>query len=90
MEWEPDRPKPTIADEASPVVDDRVVIEKTLPNVAPAAPSLEIGYVEKFLTSTRSYVSDNPVRAALMAVGGGALLAQLLILSLRRRPHLPG
>jgi hypothetical protein len=81
-----DRPKPTIADEASPIVDDQVVIERTLP-ISSRAAFPETGSLDKLLAATRTYVSANPVRAAVMAFGGGALIAELAFLSLRRRSH---
>ena len=81
-----DNPKPTIADEVSPVVDDGVVIEKTLPAAAPPVPP---GNLDNALAAARSYISANPACAALMAAGGGALLMQILVLSLRRRPRSP-
>mgnify|MGYP003577851599 CR=1 FL=1 len=87
MNSELDSPKPTIADEASAIVDDQVVIERTLPISSRAAFLSETGSLEKLLASTRSYVSANPVCAALMAFGGGALIAELTVLSLRRRSH---
>jgi hypothetical protein len=81
-----DSPKPTIADDASPIVDDRVVIERTLPISSRNAFS-ETGSLDKLLASTRSYVSANPMRAAVMAFGSGALIAELAFLSLRYRSH---
>jgi len=87
MTSEFDKPQPTIADETSPLVDDRVVIQKTLPTAAPAAYDQRPGYLDKMVASTRSFVSANPARAAAMAAGGGALLAQLVLMSLRGRQH---
>jgi hypothetical protein len=87
MNSELDSPKPTIADEASPIVDDQVVIERTLPISSRAISLSETGSLDKLLASTRSYVSAHPGRAALMALGGGALIAELAVLSLRRRSH---
>lgn len=87
MTSEFDKPHPTIADETSPIADDRTVIEKTLPTAASAAYDQRPGYLDKMVASTRSFVSANPTRAAAMAAGGGALLAQLVLISIRRRQH---
>lgn len=87
MNPEYDRPKPTVADEASPVVDDRVVIEKTLPVSTLPAPRQAPRQLEEVLASTRRYVGANPATAAMIAFAGGALIAELLVVSLRRRSH---
>jgi hypothetical protein len=89
MTSEFDRPKPTIADEVSPVVDDQVVIEKTLPAAAPDRTIAQTGYLDRILDHTRDYVRSNPVRGALVAAGCGALLTELLVLSVGRKHRRP-
>lgn len=87
MTSEIDKPQPTMADEQSPVVDDRVVIEKTLPTRAPDASAERSGSMDRILAHTREFVSANPVRGALMVAGLGALIAKLIVLSHRRPPR---
>ena len=87
MNPELDRPRPTVADEASPVVDDRMVIEKTLPVATLPPPRPPQGQLDDALEATRRYVGANPAMAATIAFGVGALLAELLVVSLRRRSH---
>lgn len=74
-----DEPTPTVADEASAVVDDAQVISKTLPaaSVPPGTARLK-GQVEYALDSVRGYVIRQPICAVLIAAIGGAALSALL------------
>ncbi|PSL83548.1 hypothetical protein C7T35_15615 [Variovorax sp. WS11] len=79
-----DEPTPTVADEASAVVDDAQVISKTLPtaSVPPGTARLK-SQVEHSLDVVRGYVIRQPMCAVLIAAIGGAALSALL--SGRRR-----
>jgi hypothetical protein len=74
-----DEPTPTVADEASAVVDDAQVISKTLPAVpAPQGTARLKGELEHALDVVRGYVIRQPMRAVLIAAVGGAAVSALL------------
>jgi hypothetical protein len=82
---DPNEPTPTVADEASAVVDDAQVISKTLPAApVPAGTARLKGQAEHALDVVRGYVIRQPMCAVLIAALGGAALSALL--GGRRRP----
>lgn len=77
----PDEATPTVADEASAVVSDEQVIEKTLPPPTARAPIK--AQVDRALCATRDYVVEQPMQSVLIAAAAGAALSALVTICLR-------
>jgi len=80
----PDDATPTVADEASAIVDDEQVISKTLPcTPIPVGAAPLKAHVDRALGVTREFVIEQPVRAVLIAAAAGAALSALASVWLR-------
>lgn len=80
----PDEATPTVADEASAVVDDEQVISKTQPSTPmPVSAAPLKARVDRALGVTREFVIEQPVRAVLIAAAAGAALSALVSVCLR-------
>jgi hypothetical protein len=83
--YNPDEATPTVADEASTLVDDEQVISKTLPSASTPAPTpvpLK-ARVDGALGAVREFVIEQPMRAVLIAAVAGAALSALVSAWLR-------
>jgi ElaB/YqjD/DUF883 family membrane-anchored ribosome-binding protein len=77
---------PTVADEASAVVDDAQVIAKTLPAEASCSDAQALlGRFDRALDETRDFVSRQPMQSILIAAAASSLFTMLLTRRPRRR-----
>jgi hypothetical protein len=75
----PDDATPTVADEASAVVDDEQVISKTLPcTPMPMGAAPLKARVDRALGVTREFVIEQPMQSMLIAAVAGAALSALV------------
>src|SRR5436190_20675149 len=82
---------PTVADEASAIVDDAQVIARTLPAKASGSPAQALmGRFDHALDETRDFVSRQPMQSMMIAAAASSLLTLLLTRRPRGRNVWPG